>query len=48
MTAFLNKRLLENTKIELLSYQLINNSKQIVEVNIIEDPKYHIADDILD
>lgn len=28
-------------------YDLINNS-DIVEVNILEDPKYHIADDMLD
>ncbi|WP_461205311.1 SulP family inorganic anion transporter [Clostridium sp. DL1XJH146] len=28
-------------------YQLIKDADAIVEVNIIEDPKYHIADDVL-
>ncbi|MGL5100426.1 MAG: SulP family inorganic anion transporter, partial [Fusobacteriaceae bacterium] len=27
---------------------LLNNAKDILEVNIQEDPKYHIADDIID
>lgn len=44
------KKLDKNLRLKHLSkdcYELIKNADDIVEINIIEDPKYHVAEDAL-
>ena len=40
-------KILQLRHLSMECYQLLKNADEIVEVNIIEDPKYKVADDIL-